>query len=91
MLQIQRRGQGEDNPKGGMGGLTKRRREEKEKCHSMIMYELSAELHGGGKGCSGPFKKKIIMSGYSNTPLNTDFPWVLVLWWVPLGVNIQRS
>lgn len=46
---------------------------------SMIMYELSAVLCGMRKGCSGAFKKKIIMSGYRNTSMNTDFYWLMVL------------
>lgn len=57
----------------------------------MIMYELSAVLYGGGKECSGAFKKKIIMSRYSNTSVNTDFHWVLVLCSVCLGVNTQSG
>lgn len=42
----------------------------------MIMYELSALLCGIRKECSGAFKKKIIMSGYRNTSVNTDFYWL---------------
>lgn len=41
----------------------------------MIMYELSSVLHGGRKESSGAFKKKIIMSGYSNTSVNTHLHW----------------
>lgn len=37
------------------------------------MYELSALLCGIRKECSGAFKKKIIMSVYRNTSVNTDF------------------
>lgn len=40
------------------------------------MYELSALLCGIGKECSSAFKKKIIMSGYRNTSVNTDFYWL---------------
>ncbi len=59
-------------------GVTQRRGR-KEKRHSMIMYELSAVLYSGEKECSGAFKKKIIMSSYSNTSANNDFHWSLVL------------
>lgn len=45
----------------------------------MIMYELSALLCGIRKECSGAFKKKIIMSGYRNTSVNTDFYWLTML------------
>lgn len=55
------------------------------------MYELSAGLYGGGKECSGAFKKKIIVSRHSNTSANTDFHWVLVLSFVCLGVNDQSG
>ena len=54
----------------------------------MIMYELSSVLYGGGKECSGAFKKKIIMSRYSNTSVNTDFHWALVLC---LGLNTKTG
>lgn len=37
------------------------------------MYELSAVLSGIRKECSGAFKKKIIVSGYRKTSVNTDF------------------
>lgn len=67
------------------------RRGRKEKRHSMIMYELSAVLHGWRNECSGAFKKKIIMSRYSNTSLNTDFHWVLVLCFICLSVNSQSG
>jgi len=39
------------------------------------------------KESSGAFKKKIIMSRYSNTSANMDFHWVLVLYFFCLSVN----
>lgn len=51
----------------------------RERRRSMIMYELSALLCGIRKECSGAFKKKIIMSGYRNTSVNTDFYWLTML------------
>lgn len=86
-----RKSGGGDEFGGESVGVTHKEREEKRKRHSMIMYELSAVLHGWRKECSDAFKKKIIMSRYSNTSLNIDFHWVLVLCSICLSANSQSG